>query len=219
MAKSGVRAIIFDIGRVLVGLDLSRAHKSLANGLTLSSEELWTAIEKDPQWGDWQEGRVTSRDWHLRLCKRFGIKPSFEDFVNAWNSVLDPKPLQPDSFFVALSKNYRLGLLSNTDPIHVDFLERTYSFYNYFPRQVRTYSCSAHARKPDPLIFREALKACKVSAEQTVYVDDIAAFAQAARSLGVHGIHYISPEQLRTELHALGIAAPELPQPGKDCQN
>jgi glucose-1-phosphatase len=208
MAKSGIQAIIFDIGRVLVRLDLSQAHKSLANGLALTSEELWTAIEKDPQWGDWQEGRVSPRDWHLHLCKRFAIKPSFEAFVNAWNSVLDPQPMQPDSLFAALSKNYHLGLLSNTDPIHVDFLERTFSFYSYFPPQTRTYSCSAHARKPDPLIFRQALKACKASAAQAVYIDDIAAFAQASRSLGMYGIQYVSPEQLRSELHSLGITAP-----------
>ena len=40
----------------------------------------------------------------------------------------------PDSLFEHLSKSYRLGLLSNTDPIHVAHLEATYSFFRYFPK-------------------------------------------------------------------------------------
>ena len=208
MAKTGIRAVIFDIGRVLVRVDLRQVQKSLLNGLPLTSEELWTAIEKDPHWKDWQEGRLSPRDWHLNLCKRFGIKLRFDDFVKAWNSVLDPQPMQPDALFASLSKSYRLGLLSNTDPIHVAFIESTFSFYSYFPKQVCTYSCVVGACKPNPIIFREALKACKVNADQAVYIDDIAAFAEAARALGLHGIQYLSQEQLRTDLQAIGITAP-----------
>ena len=211
MAQKGFRAIIFDIGRVLVHIDPRQAQKALSNGLPFSSEELWSAIEKDPHWKDWQEGRISARDWHLNLCKRFGVRMPFDTFVNAWNSVLDSKPIHPDSLFAKLAKNYRLGLLSNTDPIHVAHLESTYSFYNYFPKAVRTYSCAVGACKPDPLIFRHALKACKVQATEAVYIDDIAAFAEAARSLGMHGLQYTSPEQLQVDLHAIGIVGSELP--------
>jgi glucose-1-phosphatase len=205
MGKSGIRAIIFDIGRVLVRVNLSQAQKTLADGLALGADELWTAIEKDPHWKDWQEGRYAARDWHLNLCKRFGMQMSFGDFVKAWNSVLDPQPIHPDALFEKLAKKYRLGLLSNTDPIHVAFLENTFSFYNYFPKPVRTYSCSVGACKPDPLVFQHALKACKVSAEQAVYIDDIPEFAEAARSLGMIGIQFRSPEQLRGEFESLGL--------------
>ena len=205
MAKTGNRAIIFDIGRVLVRVDVQRAQKGLANGSTLTPQELWSAIEKDPRWKDWQEGRLSARDWYLNLSKRFGTSLSFEEFTKVWNSPLDPQPIHPDRLFSDLSNSYRLGLLSNTDPIHVAHLEVTYNFFRYFPQEVRTYSCAVGASKPEPLIFREALRACKVSAEQAVYIDDIPAFADAARALGFHGVHYRSPEQLRSDFEALGI--------------
>jgi glucose-1-phosphatase len=205
MARSGFRAIIFDIGRVLVRVDLRQAQNTLVNGLSLSAEELWSAIEKDPLWKDWQEGRLSATDWHLHICKRFGIKLGFEHFVNAWNSVLDPHPIHPHTLFAKLSKHYRLGLLSNTDPIHVAHLERTYSFYNYFPKQTRTYSCAVGASKPNPVIFQHALKACKVKANEAIYFDDIAAFVEAACSLGIRGAQFSSPEQLDADLRALGV--------------
>jgi len=211
MGGKGFRAIIFDIGRVLVRVDPRQAQKALSNGLPLSAGELWSAIEKDPHWKDWQEGRISARDWHLNLCKRFGVKMPFGEFVKVWNSVLDPQPIHPDALFAKLAKNYRLGLLSNTDPIHVAYLESTYSFYNYFPKPVRTYSCVVGACKPDPLIFGHALKACKVQANEAVYVDDIPAFAAAARSLGIHAIEYTAPGQLQAELSAVGVVGSELP--------
>src|SRR3974390_3428646 len=99
MAGKRFRAIIFDIGRVLVRVDPRQAPKALSNGLPLSANELWSAIEKDPHWKDWQEGRISPTDWHLNLCKRFGVKMSFEDFVNTWNSVFDPNPIHPHPLF------------------------------------------------------------------------------------------------------------------------
>jgi glucose-1-phosphatase len=199
------RAIIFDIGRVLVRVDIRRAQVNLANGLKVSPEELWSAIEKDPRWPDWQTGRMSARDWHLNLSQRLGITLGFEQFTQAWNSALDPNPIHPDSLFEKLGKSYRLGLLSNTDPIHVAFLERTYSFFRFFPKPVRIYSCAVGVSKPAPLIFSEALRACKVSAKEAVYIDDIAAFAEAARALGCEGIQYRDPEDLRKQFEALGI--------------
>ncbi|MGB7437620.1 MAG: HAD family phosphatase [Candidatus Acidiferrum sp.] len=199
------RAIIFDIGRVLVRVDIRRAQIALVNGLSLTPEELWSAIEHDPHWLDWQQGRMSARDWHLNLCQRLGLSLDFEQFTSAWNSALDPNPIHPDSLFEYLGKHYRLGLLSNTDLIHVAYLEKTYSFFEYFPKSVRTYSCSVGACKPDPLIFREALRTCKVTAGQAVYIDDIAAFVDAARALGYAAIQFRNPEQLRKDFSALGI--------------
>jgi len=205
MPRSGIRAIIFDIGRVLVRVDIRQAQLGLSQGLSLTADELWSAIEKDPHWRDWQEGHVSARDWHLHLCKRLGMSLDFGQFTRVWNSALDPTPMHSDRLFGRLSKSYRLGVLSNTDPLHVAHLEATYSFFRYFPQPVRIYSCSVGVSKPNPLIFREALRACKVRAEQAVYIDDIPAFADAARALGCTGIHFRSPEQLYQELEALGI--------------
>jgi glucose-1-phosphatase len=205
VANKKIRAIIFDIGRVLVRVDIRKAQLGLTKGNGLTPEELWAAIEKDPRWPDWQEGRMSARDWHQNLCNRLGVTLNFEEFTKVWNSALDPQPIHPDSLFQQLSKSYRLGLLSNTDPIHVAHLESTYSFFNHFPQPVRVYSCSVGASKPNPLIFREALRACKVKADEAVYIDDIPAFAEAASALGCTGIQFRNAEDLRKDLGSIGI--------------
>ena len=203
MPSLSFRAIIFDIGRVLIRVDVLRAMSGLASGLSLTPQDVWSAIEMDPRWLDWQEGRISPSDWHLHLTKRLGASLTFEQFAEVWNRALDPNPIHSDSFFEQLSRNYRLALLSNTDPIHMSNEEARFSFFRFFP--IRIYSYRVGASKPNPLIYREALKACKVRAEEAVYVDDVAAYADAARRLGMTGIVFQSPEQLRSDLRSLGI--------------
>ncbi len=203
MSRPSLRAVIFDIGRVLVRVDASRATQGLANNTTLSAKELWSTIEKDPLWQDWQEGRIQPRDWCLRLNSRLGGQVSFEKFCELWNAALDPQPVFDDRFFERLGRKLQLALVSNTDPIHVAHMEANYAFFRYFPGRI--YSCQVGASKPDPLIYRAALEACRVSAGQALFVDDVPAFVEGARRLGMKGLVFESPEKLRADLQYLGI--------------
>ena len=203
MPAAKLRAIIFDIGRVLVHVDVARAMQGLASGSSLSPSEFWSAIERDPSWPDWQEGRMAPRDWYLHLAKRLGGDLTFDQFTDVWNRALDPTPIHEDAFFEKLSRRYRLALLSNTDPIHVRHLEATFSFFSYFP--TRIYSCSVGASKPNPLIYGAALRALKVSAGEALYIDDIPAYVEAAQRLGMSGIQFRSPAQLTADLKSLGV--------------
>lgn len=203
MPPTKLRAIIFDIGRVLIRVDVARIKSALADGLSLSPQELWSAIENDPLWRDWQEGRLKPRDWHLHLSKRLGSSLSFEKFSEAWNLALDPQPMQDSAIFQRLSKQYRLGLLSNTDHIHLAHMEPKYDFFPYFP--VRIYSCSVGASKPDPLIYQHALRGLRTKATEALYIDDIPAYVEAAQRLGMSGIIYRSPDQLREDLRSFGV--------------
>jgi len=203
MSNPPLLAVIFDVGRVLVKLDLARASEGLSQGVSLSPAELWSAIEKDPRWHDWQEGRISPHDWHLHVIKRLGSPLKFEEFREAWNRTLDPVPLQSDDLFASIAKKHKLALLSNTDPIHVAHLESNFSFFRFFPRPARIYSCSIRASKPSPVVFQAALKAVKTPASQAVFIDDIFEYVQVARSLGLQAIHYLNPSQLRSELNAL----------------
>ena len=203
MAQATFRAIIFDIGRVLIRVDVSRAMDGLASGLSLTPQEVWSAIEKDPHWLDWQEGRISPRDWHLHITKRLGASLTFDQFTEVWNRALDPNPIHSEAFLEKLSKNYRLALLSNTDPIHMSNEEARFPFFRFFP--MRIYSYRVGASKPNPVIYRKALQACKVRAEEAVYIDDVAAYAEAAQGLGMSGIVFQSPAQLQSDLRKLGI--------------
>jgi HAD superfamily hydrolase (TIGR01509 family) len=203
MPPQKIRAIISDIGRVIVGVDVSRAMQGLSSSIPLSPKEIWSAIEKDPRFVDLQDGRISARDWHLHIVRRLGGNLTYDQFTQAWNAALLPETLQPDSLWAGLAKKYRLSLLSNTDPIHVAHMESTFTFFKYFP--VRVYSCVVGSSKPKPVIYQEALRATKVKANEAVYIDDLEENVAVASSLGMIGVHCADPSTLRDRLTTAGV--------------
>jgi FMN phosphatase YigB (HAD superfamily) len=203
MPPQKIRAIISDIGRVIVGVDVSRAMQGLSSSIPLSPKEIWSAIEKDPRFVDLQDGRITARDWHLHIVRRLGGNLTYDQFIQAWNAALLPETLQPDSLWAGLSKKYRLSLLSNTDPIHVAHMESTFTFFKYFP--VRIYSCVVGSSKPNPVIYQDALRATKVKANEAVFIDDLEENVASAKSLGMIGVHCAIPANLVESLKSVGV--------------
>jgi HAD superfamily hydrolase (TIGR01509 family) len=206
-AVSIPKAVIFDIGRVIVRLDPKRAFAPIATGITDAtnwrakqlSANVWKLICADEHWQEWQEGRLSPAKWHRHLMQRLELSLTFGEFRDAWNRVLDPELILPEELFVQLSARCQLALLSNTDPIHAECLERRFSFWRHFP--VRIYSCQVGATKPSPAIYRAALESLGVAASEALYIDDIPEFAEAARKVGLDAICFKTSELLEVDLH------------------
>jgi glucose-1-phosphatase len=214
-----IEAIIFDIGRVIVRLEPRRALAILTqsdgasakstsqsdstSGMTAgdaaaTADKMWAAVQADPMWHDWQEGRVTAEQWHENICRRFGLQVSFEDFCRAWNNVIAPDLILPERLFRQLAKRVRLVLLSNTDVIHVEHMESALTFTRHFHAKI--YSCEVGASKPGRAIFQSALKAVGTPAASSLFIDDVQAYVLAARRYGLQAIQFRNRPQLEAEL-------------------
>jgi putative hydrolase of the HAD superfamily len=199
------RAVIFDIGGVIVRVNVARAMAVLGSDANISAQQLWQAVESDPLWRDWQEGKIDPRDWHRHLAQKLNSPLDFDAFREAWCRVLEPEPIIAGEIFRELAARTRLALLSNTDPIHVACMEHNFSFVRYFP--VRIYSCVVGARKPSPEIYRRALEELQIAPGEALYIDDVAEFAEAARQLGMLGYQFTGVPALEAELRRFGLLA------------
>ena len=197
------RAVIFDVGRVIIRVDLSRSMGALGKRDGLSHLQVMRELEADSHWPDWQEGRMTPRDWYAHLSKKLQFSYGFEEFCAIWNSVLEPETILPDLLFERLATRCRLALLSNTDPIHVAHFEATYPFVRLFP--VRVYSCRVGSSKPLPLIYHHALREVGAMPDEAVFIDDVHENVLAAASLGINAFHFTSADELLAEFSRLGL--------------
>jgi FMN phosphatase YigB (HAD superfamily) len=197
------RAIIFDIGRVIIRVDLSRSMGALGHRNGLTHMQVLKELEADKHWLDWQEGRMAPRDWHAHLSKKLGFSYSFEEFCEIWNSVLDPDPILPEALFERLGKSCNLALLSNTDPIHVAHFEATYAFVRHF--HTRVYSCHVGSSKPSPIIYHHALREASAMPDEALFIDDLQENVKAAASLGINAFHFTTPEDLLSAFSLLGL--------------
>jgi HAD superfamily hydrolase (TIGR01509 family) len=199
-----LRAIIFDVGRVIVGVNYDRAIRTLNSNRAAgrSGKEIWGLISTDSRMRELQEGRFTPRQWNEHLNQRLDLHLTLEEFIAAWESVLDPVALIPDEVFAELAARHRLLLLSNTDPIHVAHMEKHFSFMKFFP--TRIYSCAIGLSKPDPAIYRRAIEAADAGPEEILYIDDVAEYVEAGSRAGLRTIHFREAVSLRADLRRLG---------------
>jgi putative hydrolase of the HAD superfamily len=199
-----LRAVIFDIGGVIVRVNIGRALGVAGGGASDSPEQIWRAIEADPLWSYWQEGKLDPREWHRHLASKLDSPLDFEAFSQAWCSVLEPEPIIGDELFRELGARVRLGLLSNTDPLHVAYMEKNFSFMQYFP--VRIYSCRVGVCKPAPEIYLRALDEIGVAPGEALYIDDLEVNVQAARAIGMSGVRFTGLAALKDALSRLGLS-------------
>jgi FMN phosphatase YigB (HAD superfamily) len=197
------RAVIFDIGRVIIRVDLARAFEALAGRKGLSHEQVFRELQADSHWQDWLEGRMMPQDWHKHISGKFHLSVGFDDFCRIWNSVLDPVTILPELLFERLAASCRLALISNTDPIHVAHIEATFPFVRHFP--VRVYSCHVGASKPALAIYHHAVRELGALPEETMFIDDVRENAVAAASLGITAFHFTSADELLDEFSRLGL--------------
>jgi epoxide hydrolase-like predicted phosphatase len=94
-----------------------------------------------------------------------------------------------------------VGLLSNAMPeARASLLERFPHFYDMF--DVVIFSAEVNLAKPDPRIYQLALTELDVRAEDAVFVDDFIENVEAARALGIHGVHFKNSQQARSDILA-----------------
>lgn len=197
------QAIIFDIGRVIIPVNMARSFAAFGQRSGLTHLEVLRELEADQRWTDWQQGRMTAREWHSHSCEKFHLSLSFDEFCRIWNSVLDPETILPELLFERLAAKCRLALLSNTDPIHVAHIEAAFPFVRHF--SVRVYSCRVGASKPSPVIYHHALRELDALPEEAMFIDDIRENVLAAARLGITAFHFASADELLAAFSRLGL--------------
>ena len=97
---------------------------------------------------------------------------------------------------------YRLYYLTNIPTDVMDEL-RQREWFSLFDGGIA--SCDVHLCKPEPEIFTTLMQTCHLAYDESIFVDDNKANAQAAYNLGITGILYKNPKSFTRALGACGI--------------
>jgi putative hydrolase of the HAD superfamily len=181
-----VKALLFDLGGVIVGLDFGRAYRAAASFTRFPAEQIPEIIRRANLAGPYERGEMSSRDFHLRFCRALEMDVSYEEFQFLWGNMFEDEPLLEDAFLAGLRERHRLVLLSNTNELHFDFIRERYPLLRHFHECVLSYEVGA--MKPDQAIYREAIERarCGRRAIHGCAVPGAGAF-EARRRVGLRG--------------------------------
>src|ERR1700733_773968 len=173
-----IRAVIFDLGRVIVPFDFSRGYMRLEPLCGIPAAEIPGRIAPTDLVQRFESGGIEPRDFVRELSKHLNFETSYENFCEIWSSIFLPDTLIPEAMLRGLAQHYRLWLLSNTNPIHFEMIRETYPLLRHFHSYVLSYEVGA--MKPLPLIYQRAIAEAGCRAEECFFTDDIPEYVAAA---------------------------------------
>ena len=198
-----IEVVYFDLGKVIVDFDHSRAARELLKVTPLSLKEAMAVLSDGELVSEYETGRLSSQDHYRKVCRRLQMEVSIEKFRELWGSMFLPEPLLSESFLQDLKKRYRLMLLSNTNEIHFDFVIQNYPILRMIEERLLSYQ--AGCMKPQTRIFELAIKKAGVAPENIFFTDDRPENIEAAQRSGIQALLFQSETQLKRDMVSRGM--------------
>jgi glucose-1-phosphatase len=201
MAPSPPRALIFDLGNVLVFHDNGLLFQRLGARAGLAAPEAerrlmgagWTAANR---------GHLDPEGIRRGVCEALGVELPMEEFAPLWSCHFTVhEAVLP--LVEALEGRVKRVLLSNTNDLHVAYLRPRLPLLQRFDAVLM--SCEVGLVKPEPAFFQLALERAGCAPHEAAFFDDLPEYVEAANALGIRGHLFTTAPAFAAQLAALGL--------------
>lgn len=204
-----IRNIIFDLGGVLLNLDMPLCFRNFAalgadreyflgNG-NAKGATICEGITASGDMDLYQVGGIGTEDFLEAIRRVCRPGTTTEDVLGAWNScLLDVPAARLELLKWLRGEGYGVYMLSNTNDAHW----RRIAEVN-FPEPLDVYfdgvflSHELGMAKPDEGIYREVLRCIGTPADECLFIDDAGVNCDAARGVGIRAVRYEIGSDLR----------------------
>lgn len=198
-----VRAVLCDLGGVVIRLDSDRIRHCWAARSRLPPSEVYAAYP-DAVYEAFERDEVTEEQYLAHVRDRLQLRADDEEIADDFNQLylgVDGDVLE--LLGRASHQGATILALTNTNRTH----HRVWS--ERFAAELGVFDaihCSheLRARKPEPAAFRRVLDAHGLEAWETAFIDDVPEYVHAARDLGLQGLIYTGPAELAVQLSRMG---------------
>jgi putative hydrolase of the HAD superfamily len=202
-----IKAIIFDIGGVLINLDMDGCIRAFRENLGFDRiTELLDPYHQKGIYGDMEGGVISADTFRAEVLKdsRPGSKP--EDVDRSMYALLAGMEADTVETVKSMATRYPLYILSNNNPISMSHILRMFRDYGIDPDTTfreQFISCEMKLLKPSAQIYLEAVKRVGLPAGEILFIDDNEANVQAARAVGMQARVYVAGTKLSSLLSNL----------------
>lgn len=192
-----ITTIFFDIGGVLLNIHPQRTIQRLSDFTKLSEEEIIAAFPEEAH-HQYERGEISGSEFFKTVKKELPISNNLteEQFWEAW-SLLVGEETEVVQIMNNLAIKYPVWLLSNTNHYHT-LEEERFKLFDKITGGI--YSFEVGSRKPEKEIYFRALEIAGVTAEKTLFIDDLIENIEMAKSLDMNTIQFKSVGDLNEQL-------------------
>ncbi len=194
-----IKAVIFDLGGVLVRTEFPEVRQRLEERLGFTPGTLGQMVWGGEDWELAQTGRISYEEYWRRVGAALGFSTEQEirDFRCEYFSG-DRVDEELVRLIRELRPCYRIGLLSNAPDRLGIWLDEEWGIKDLFDSII--YSAKVGVAKPDPSIFHLSLEQLGLTPTEALFIDDFSPNIDAALALGMQAIRFTNTKTLREEL-------------------
>ena len=198
------RVVVFDLGGVLLQWNPRFLYRKLFDGDETAMERFLATV-CTPEWNERQDAGRTFADAVAELLPKHAHQTELIEAFGKRFGEMVPGAIEGTVAIVAELKRRSVPLYAVSNWAAETFapLRSRFPFLEWFDGIV--VSGEEGVIKPDPRIFRILLERYRIAPDEAVFIDDDPRNSIVAASLGMHGIHFKSPDLLQSELRALNL--------------
>ncbi len=181
-----IKAIVFDLGNVLIPIDWPRAKQCFEKvSNTIITPEIEAQLEKIATASE--KGLLTENEFREQFCAALNTSIDKETFDKCWNSIIIDYPQQSRLLTYLLAEKYDVYVLSNLNSIHYQYI-KTLPLWDEGPFKKLFLSFRMLSVKPEREIFEKLIKEINVKPQEIIYFDDRSDHIATARSMGINAV-------------------------------
>jgi FMN phosphatase YigB (HAD superfamily) len=201
---AATRAVLFDLGGVVIHVDFERALQAWAPHSRLPLARLRELYRFDEPYQLHETGQLAAAGYFAHLRELLALDCDAATVQAGFNAVLVEEIAETLELIDAIRPRVACYAISNTNAVHVAEIERA------FPRLLRRFdrvfvSHELGQRKPQPEAFTRVLAAIGVPAPQVLLFDDLVPNIEVARALGLQAVQVRGPFDVRDALVQRGL--------------
>ncbi len=190
---SKYKNIIFDLGGVLLNIDYNLTRQAFIDLGIPQFDQFYSQANANQLFQKLENGTIEASQFYKELNHLTGLHLTNTQIEKAWNAMLLDFRDKSLEYLIDLKKKVNVLLLSNTNRIHTDALQKIYynrsrkiAFEAHFNHCI--YSYDTGYRKPDAEIYQWVLQRYQIKPEESLFIDDSLQNVEGAESVGIDGI-------------------------------
>ena len=197
------KAVVFDLGKVLVDFDYSIAARRIAARGKMTLLEIAAYINQSPLFAEYELGHVTTQQFYDEIRKVTGFRDDLTEFSSCFADIFTEIEPMVQIQAELQQRGMPAYVFSNTNELAVEHIRRNFPFYSKFDSCILSYEHGA--MKPDARLYEVVERQSGRRDAEILYLDDRPENIAAGAARGWQVILQESPEKSRAAVQKLGL--------------
>lgn len=203
MSVKQPKAVVFDLGKVLLDFDYGIAIRQLVPRMRLDQAGLHALINQSPLLHDYETGLMSTPDFFNRVREASGYAGTIEEFAATFGDIFAEIAPMVELHAALHRRGVPTYILSNTNELAIRHVRQRFPFFVRFTGHVLSYE--HRSMKPAPRLYEVVEEWSGAAGPELVYFDDRPENVENAVARGWLGCVHHDAQASRRFLEATGL--------------